>query len=139
VKKISSGIKILTKGEHLKPFRLGPAVLEPDLDLRLRQLQLRRELGPLRDGQILLVLELLLQGRQLLGRERGPGLPVGLVFSKVTTKRAQLWLHRNVWKERACFFFKIDQVVKNSNKRSLEWVCLQKHFHLTKKDLCLTK
>ena len=41
---------------------LGPPVLEPDLDLGLGQLQVAGELGPLRDGEILLLIVLLLQG-----------------------------------------------------------------------------
>ena len=61
----------------LEPLGLGPPVLEPDLDLCLGELELGGELGPLRDGQVLLLPELLLQAVQLLGRERGPRLPGG--------------------------------------------------------------
>ncbi len=71
----------------LQPLCLGPAVLEPDLDLRLAQLQLIGEVCPLRDGQVLLLLVLVLEGLQLLGGERCALLAVGLVLAKVAAER----------------------------------------------------
>lgn len=62
------------------PLGLGSPVLEPDLDLCLGELELGGELGPLGDGQVLLLPELLLQAVQLLGREGRPRLPVRLVL-----------------------------------------------------------
>lgn len=50
---------------------LGPAVLEPDLHLDLGELQGVRDLRPLRQGQVLLGMELLLELEQLLAREGG--------------------------------------------------------------------
>ena len=44
-----------------QPLGLGPSVLEPDFDLGFAELQLFGELGPLGDGQILLLLELVLK------------------------------------------------------------------------------
>ena len=52
---------------------LGAAVLEPDLHLRLRQVQRQRQVEPLAHGQVAGGLELVLQGHQLLVRERCPG------------------------------------------------------------------
>ena len=51
---------------------LHPPVLEPDLDLRLVELQRRGDLYPPRPRQVLVEVELLLQLRQLLRREVGP-------------------------------------------------------------------
>jgi len=56
------------------------AHLEPYLHLGLGQLERVAELGPLRNGQVLLLLELPLQGHQLLCAERGTGLSIQLVF-----------------------------------------------------------
>lgn len=80
-----------TQGSHfyflqlslLQPLRLGPSVLEPDLHLGLGQTQRRRELGPLRNAQVLLLPELLLQRQELLRGERGPRLAVRLVLAQV--------------------------------------------------------
>jgi len=66
----------------LQSLGLGSAVLEPDLHLGLRQGQHGGELGPLGDGQVLLLEELPLQGQELGGGEGGPGLAVGFVFSQ---------------------------------------------------------
>ena len=44
-----------------QPLFLGPAILEPDLDLGFSKTESTREFGAFRDGQILLLLELLLQ------------------------------------------------------------------------------
>jgi hypothetical protein len=60
-------------------LQLGPLVLEPDLDLGLVELQLRRQvLAPLL-GQVPIRLELGLEPRQLLRRERRPRALVLLV------------------------------------------------------------
>ena len=56
---------------------LGAAVLEPDLHLRLRKAERQRQVEPLANGQVAGGLELVLQGHQLLVRERCPG-PSGL-------------------------------------------------------------
>ena len=58
------------------PLCLRSPVLEPDLHLRLRQLELRGELGPLGDAEVGLRHVLLLEPVQLLVGERGAGLPV---------------------------------------------------------------
>lgn len=64
----------------LEPLGFGSPVLEPDLDLGLREAERAGELGPFRDGQVLFLPEPALK-RQELGRtERGPRLPVRLVF-----------------------------------------------------------
>ena len=68
----------------LDPFGLGAPVLEPDLDLGLGELELVGELCSLRDGEVLLLTELLLQGVQLLGGEGGARLPVGFVLPQGT-------------------------------------------------------
>jgi len=70
----------------LESLGLGPTVLEPDFDLRFRQLEVLGELGPLGDGQVLLLLELVLQGEELLGGERGSGLAIGLVLAEVAAE-----------------------------------------------------
>ena len=59
-------------------------MLEPDLDLGLGQRQRGGELGALRDGQVLLLAELSLQGEQLRGAEGGAGLTAGLVLPQAT-------------------------------------------------------
>merc|ERR1712203_398198 len=71
------------RGVHLclcDPLRLRPPVLEPDLDLRLRDVQAGCELRPLGDAEVGLLLVLLLQLAQLLGGERCPWLPVRSVL-----------------------------------------------------------
>lgn len=64
----------------LEPLGFGPAVLEPDLDLCLCQGEGGREFRPLSDGEVLLLLELPLQGQELRGGERCARLSVGLVL-----------------------------------------------------------
>lgn len=66
----------------LQSLGLGAAVLEPDLYLRLGEAEGAGELRALRDGQVLLLAELALQGQQLRGGERRSRLPVGLVLAK---------------------------------------------------------
>jgi len=66
-----------------QPLVFRSPVLEPDLDLGLTQLKLVGELRSLGNRQVLLLLELILERHQLLGGERGPGLPVGLVLSQM--------------------------------------------------------
>ena len=70
----------------LKSLGLGTAILEPDLHLSFRQFQILGEFGALRDGEVLLLLELVLQGKELLRGERGPRFSVGLVLSQVATQ-----------------------------------------------------
>ena len=62
--------------------------LEPNLDLCLRQLQTRRELGSLGNRQILLLLKLLLEREQLLCGERRARLAIVLVLAKQTLGEA---------------------------------------------------
>jgi len=64
---------------------LHAAVLEPDLDLGLVQLQGPRYLYPTRPGQVLVEMELLFQLGQLLGGEVGPA---GVVDSSGTPAQA---------------------------------------------------
>jgi len=72
----------------LESLGLGPAVLEPDLDLCLRQAEGPGELGPLGDGQVLFLSEPPLQGQQLGRGEGGPRFSVVLVFSQGTRRGA---------------------------------------------------
>ncbi|MEE6527049.1 hypothetical protein FKM82_028104 [Ascaphus truei] len=60
----------------LDSLPLGSAVLEPDFDLDLAELQGVGYLGPLGEGQVLLAVELLLQLQELLAGERRPPPPV---------------------------------------------------------------
>ena len=63
------------------PFR--PPILEPDLDLGLRQLELLGQLHPLRDGQVLVLLKLRLQGLDLGGGESSAGTLLAVVGAQV--------------------------------------------------------
>ncbi len=72
-----------------KPLGLGPPILEPDLDLRLRQLQLIRKLCPLRDREIVLLAILPLESRQLSRRERRPRLPISFMLAQQQRRRRQ--------------------------------------------------
>lgn len=74
----------------LQTLRFGTSVLKPDLHLRLRKVQRRRELCPLGDAQVLPLSELLLEGQQLLGREGRPRLSVRLVLPQVALKLSRL-------------------------------------------------
>lgn len=59
---------------------LGPAVLEPNLHLRLGQAESEGEVEALADAQVSRLFELVLEGDQLLVREggaRAPGLAAG--------------------------------------------------------------
>ena len=67
----------------LQALRLGPPVLEPNLDLGLGEPQRRAKLGPLRYAEVLLLAELLLERQQLLGGERCAGLPVRFVLPQI--------------------------------------------------------
>ena len=51
-----------------------PSVLIPSLDLGVGEVQLGRELLPVLDAQVLLLLEASLQGLELVVGESGPGL-----------------------------------------------------------------
>jgi len=75
----------------LQSLRLGAPVLEPDLDLDLGEFEVRGELGPLRDGEVLLFSVLFLQGVELLGRERRARLAVWFVLAEVAPEGAELW------------------------------------------------
>ena len=70
-------VKLFSLGNSLL---LGPPVLEPDLDLGVRQLKFLGKVRPLSDGEITLGFVLLLQLVQLLTGEGSPGLPVRSVF-----------------------------------------------------------
>ncbi len=72
--------------------------MEPDLDLGLGELELVGELCPLRDGEVLLLTELLLQRVQLLGREGGARLPVGFVLPQRAAQRPRGWPEPQVCK-----------------------------------------
>ena len=56
-------------------LELHPAVLEPDLDLPLRQAQLVRHLDPPPPRQVVVRVELLLQLQRLVSRVRLPASP----------------------------------------------------------------
>lgn len=68
----------------LKPLGFSSPVLEPDLDLGLGQRQGGGELGPLCNGQILLLTKLSLQGQELCGGEGSARLAVGFVLPQGT-------------------------------------------------------
>lgn len=74
----------------LQTLRLGASILKPDLHLCLREVQRRRELGPLGDTQVLPLSELLLESQQLLGREGRSGLSVRLVLPQVALNLGRL-------------------------------------------------
>ena len=71
----------------LQPLGLGASVLEPDLDLGVRQLETLRKLRPLGDGQVTLLDVFLLQLGELLICEGCPGFPVRLVFPQRALER----------------------------------------------------
>ena len=60
---------------------LGAPVLEPDLDLRLRQVERLCELEPPWPRDVLVALVLQLEPQRLVGRERCPLAPLTRVFS----------------------------------------------------------
>ena len=92
-------LKLLQLG-LLQSLGLGPAVLEPDLHLCLCEAERVGELRALRDGEVLFLAELPLQGEQLSRGEGRPGLPVVLVFAQVARRRAEeSWKRR--WREGA--------------------------------------
>ncbi len=72
-----------------KPLGLGPPILEPDLDLRLRQLQLIRKFCPLRDREIVLLAIFALESRQLSRSERRPRLPISSMLAQQQRRRRQ--------------------------------------------------
>lgn len=53
----------------LLPLVLGASILEPNLDLRLRQTQVTRQLFALAANNVAILFENLLQPQQLPGRE----------------------------------------------------------------------
>lgn len=67
----------------LQPLGLGPTILKPNFHLCLGETQRWRELCPLRDAQVLLLPELLLQRQQLLCGEGSARLAVRLVFAQI--------------------------------------------------------
>jgi hypothetical protein len=82
---------------HLRlrePLCLGPPVLEPDLDLRLRQLQLIRKLCPLCDGQVGLLPVFPLESRQLGLGERRSLLAVSFMLAEGAAQRRQVARHQ---------------------------------------------
>lgn len=64
----------------LESFGFGSAVLEPDFDLGLCEVEGAGELSPFCYGEVLLLAEFALQGQQLRRGEGSSGLAVGLVF-----------------------------------------------------------
>lgn len=80
-------------GGHLAAFCLIPAVLEPDLDLSLCELQGGRQVRPLRPGQVPLVVEAALQLEDLRMREGGPGALLALLglVQALVIQRAGVW------------------------------------------------
>lgn len=68
----------------LQAFGLGPSVLEPDLHLGLCEGERAGEFGSFRNGQVLFLSELSLQGQELRRGERCTGFAVGLVLAERT-------------------------------------------------------
>jgi hypothetical protein len=106
----------------LDPLGLGAPVLEPYLDLGLSELELVGELGPLRDGEVLLLPELLLQGVELLGGEGGARLPVGFVLSQRALEGPGGCVEAEAWKEEGKLNFETE-----SFQNGPEWRC--KHMY----------
>lgn len=67
----------------LQSFCLGASILKPNLHLRLRETQRRRELCTFRDAQVLLLPELLFQRQQLLRGEGSARFAVRFVFPQI--------------------------------------------------------
>lgn len=67
----------------LQPLGLGATILKPNFHLCLGETQRWRELCPLRDAQVLLLPELLLQRQQLLCGEGSARLAVRFVFAQI--------------------------------------------------------
>ena len=65
----------------LETLGFGAPVLKPNLDLRFGEGEGIGKFGALGDGEILLLVELALEGEQLLRRKRRPRLPVGFVLA----------------------------------------------------------
>lgn len=63
-----------------QPLLLGPAVLEPDLDLCFRELQVFCKFSSFSNGQVLLLTKLALQCDELRAREWGPGFAIFLLL-----------------------------------------------------------
>ena len=76
----------------------GRAYLEPYLHLRFSKLQRVAELASLSNRQVLLVLELMFEGHQLLRGERCSGLPVVFVFPQNAVRDGLQWDFVFVWK-----------------------------------------
>lgn len=72
---------LLVELRLLDALVLGAPVLEPDLDLRLRQLQALGQLEAARPADVLAALVLQLQPEGLLARERGALAPLPAVLA----------------------------------------------------------
>ena len=83
-------------GQLLLP--LGPPVLEPRLDLDLRQVESLGQLHPLVDAQVLVMLELCLQLLQLLRTVGLSGLPVHSRFAGPLRRNWMVnWIRLVTW------------------------------------------
>lgn len=69
----------------LQALGFGSSILEPDFDLGFGERERVGELGPFRDGEILLGVEFSLQREQLLSREGSSRLTVGFVLPEVAS------------------------------------------------------
>ena len=79
-----------------QPLGLGPPVLEPDLDLRLREAETLGEVRPLRDGKVALLQVLGLKLVQLRRAERRPGLAVRPVLPQGALEGKLGHVHRHL-------------------------------------------
>ncbi|KAL6475876.1 hypothetical protein MHYP_G00143750 [Metynnis hypsauchen] len=85
---LGSHLQLLQLG-LLQPLGLCAPVLEPDLHLCLCQVERARELCTFRNGQVLLLAKLALQGQQLGRGERCARLPVGFVLPQRARRRTE--------------------------------------------------
>jgi len=78
---------------HLTPLGLVASVLEPDLDLRLGELEGGREVRALRPGEIALVIEAPLELEHLRVRKRGARtlLPLLGLIDALLLRRVTVW------------------------------------------------
>ena len=73
---------------------LSPAVLVPGFDLRVAQVQFRRELHAVLDAEVLLSLEALLERVELVVGERRPRLACLLRLARAAAARPGVMLQR---------------------------------------------